>query len=78
MDTLEKIIEKLESRGVAKGESAFIEQHKSTIAKARYSIKMLNMREKVSEESVKKHLKTQLNLTRCTLSNMGITQTYRL
>ena len=48
------------------------------IEKAKYSIKMLNMRGKVTEENVKKKLETKLNLTKTTLVNMGITQTYRL
>ena len=36
------------------------------------------MRGKVTEENVKKHLETKLNLAHATLVNMGITQTYRL
>ena len=75
---LENRVATLEKEGATKGESAFIEQHKSSIEKARFSIKMLNMRGKVTEENVKKHLETQLNLTKATLANMGITQAYRL
>ena len=36
------------------------------------------MRGKVSEKNVKAHLETQLDLTRSTMENMGITQAYRL
>ena len=57
MENLEQRIITLESGSTTKGESAFIEQHKSSIAKAKFSIKMLNMRGKVTEENVKKHLK---------------------
>ena len=78
LDDLEKRVITLESGSTIKGESAFIEQHKSTIAKAKFSIKMLNMRGKVTEENVKEHLETKLDLTKTTLANTGITQTYRL
>ena len=78
LDDLEKRVITLESGSTTKGESVFIEQHKSSIAKAKYSIKMLNMRGKVPEENVKKHLETKLDLTKTTLANTGITQTYRL
>ena len=51
---LDNILTTLEKGGATKGESAVIEQHKSSIEKARYSIKMLNMKGKVTEENVKK------------------------
>ena len=78
METIEQRKEKLENGGAAQGESSFIEQHKNLITKSRYGIKILNMREKVSEKNVKKHLETQLDLTKSTMANMGITQAYRL
>ena len=52
---LENRVVTLEKGGATKGESAFIEQHKSLIEKDRFSIKMLNMRGKVTEENVKKN-----------------------
>ena len=77
-DTMEKRLDKLEAGGAAKGDHTFIGQHKLLIDKARYGIKVLKMRGKVSELSARTHLKTQLDLTKATMDNMGITQAYRL
>ena len=48
------------------------------IDKAKYGIKVLGMRETVSELNARTHLTTKLNLTKTTLDNMGISQAYRL
>ena len=77
-ETMEKRLDKLESGGAAKGEHSFIGQHKLLIDKARYGIKVLKMRGKVSELSARSHLKTQPDLTKATMDIMGITQAYRL
>ena len=77
-DTMEKRLNKLEAGGAAKGEHTFIGQLKLLIDKARYGIKVLTMRGKVSELSARNHLKTKIDLTKSTMENMGITQAYRL
>ena len=48
------------------------------IDRARYGKKMLGMREKATEVNAKTHLKTELNLTKRALENMGIAQVFRL
>ena len=78
MGDLEKRIITLESGNTTKGDSAFIEQHKSAIKQAKFSIKILNMREIVTEENVKRHLESLLNLTKTTMANMGMVEMYRL
>ena len=76
-DNIEKRLEKLEIGGTAEGEHSFRGQHILQIDMARYGIKVLGMREKVSELNAKDYLKAKLNLTRTTLDNMGIAQAYR-
>ena len=78
MGDLEKRIITLESGNTTKGDSAFIEQHKSAIKQAKFSIKILNMREIVTEENLKRHLESSLNLTKTTMANMGMVEMYRL
>ena len=73
-DTMEKRLEKLETGGAAKGEHTFIGQHKLLIDQARYGIKVIGMREKVTELNAKSHLRTELDLTKATMANMGISQ----
>ena len=75
---LEKRIITLESGNTAKGDSSFIEQHKSAINRAKFSIKILIMREIVTEENLKRHLESSLNLTKTTMANMGMVEMYRL
>ena len=53
---LDSRVATLEQENASKGESAFIEQHKRLIEKARFSIKILNMKGRVTEENVKKTL----------------------
>ena len=77
-DSIKKRLEKLEIGGTAEGEHSFRGQHILLIDKARYGIKVLGMRENVSELNAKTHLRTKLNLTKTNLDNMGIAQAYRL
>ena len=53
LGNLEKRVITLESGNTAKGDCSFKEQHKSAISKAKRSIKILNMREVVTEENLK-------------------------
>ena len=76
-ESFEKRLEKLEQGGREKGEHSFRGQHMLQIEKARYGIKVLGMREKVSELNARSYLETQLNLTKTTLDNMGIAQAFR-
>ena len=78
LSDFEKRIITLESGNTAKGDSSFIEQHKSAITRAKFSIKILDMRETVTEENLKKHLESSLNLTKTTMANMGMVEMYRL
>ena len=78
MGELEKRIITLESGNTAKGDCSFKEQHKSEISKAKRSIKILNMREVVTEENLKQHLESSLNLTKATMANMGMVEMFRL
>ena len=48
------------------------------IDRARYVIKVLGMKEKATELNARKHIKTQLDLTKRALDSMGITQVFRL
>ena len=59
-DNIEKRLEKLEIGGTAEGEHSFRGQHMLLIENARYGIKVLGMREKVSELNAKIHLRTKL------------------
>ena len=77
-ENIEKRLEKIEIGGTAKGEHTFRGQHMLLIDKAKYGIKVLGMRETVSELNARTHLTTKLNLTKTTLDNMGISQAYRL
>ena len=70
-DNMEKRLDKFEAGGPAKGDHTFIGQHKLLIDKARYGIKVLKMRGKVSELSARTHLKTQLDLTKATWTAWG-------
>ena len=78
MGDLEKRIITLESGSTAKGDSSFKEQHKIEICKAKRSIKILNMREIVTEENLKQHLENSLHLTKTTMANMGMVEMFRL
>ena len=57
-ETMEKRLDKLETGGAAKGEHSFIEQHKILIDQAKYGIKVIGMRGKVTELNAKTHLRT--------------------
>ena len=78
MEKVESRMEAIEKGNNSKGESAFIANHKKSIELAKFSIKIQNMKGKVTEENVKNHMVSELNLTNDTISNMGITQAYRL
>ena len=77
-DSLENRIEKIEKGGTEKSEHTFRGQHMEKIEQAKFGIKVLGMRDKVSEISAKTHLEQMLNLTKTTMNNMGISQAFRL
>ena len=78
LETMEKRLEKVEKGDAAMGGDSFIERHKALIEHAKYGIKVLGMPGKVTEANAKTYLSTELDLTKATRDNMGITQAYRL
>ena len=77
-ESLENRLEQIEKGGTEKSEHTFRSQHMEKIERAKFGIKVLGMRDKVSEISVKNHIEQTLNLTKTTLNNMGISQAFRL
>ena len=78
LQDLKRRVITLESGNTAKGDYSFKEQHKGEINKCKRSIKILDMRETVTEENIKKHLESSLNLTKVTMANMGMVEMFRL
>ena len=78
LESLEKRVITLESEKTAKGDWSSKEINKGEITKAKRSIKILNMRDIVTEENLKQHLESSLNLTKATMANMGMVEMFRL
>ena len=78
LESLEKRVVTLESEKTANGDWSSKEINKGEITRAKRSIKILNMREIVTEENLKQHLESSLNLTKATVANMGMVEMFRL
>jgi len=78
LESLEKRVITLESEKTTKGDWSSKEINKGEITKAKRSIKILNMRDIVTEENLKQHLESSLNLTKATMANMGMVEMFRL
>ena len=78
LENLENRVKTLENGNTTKGDCSFKELNKIEIGKAKRSIKILNMRDTVTEENIKQHLENTLNLTKATMANLGMVEMFRL
>ena len=78
LENLEKRVKTLESGNTTKGDCSFNELRKIEIDKAKRSIKIHSLRDTVTEENIKKHLESTLQLTQTTMANLGMVEMHRL